>query len=343
MAVGLIALLDDVAAIAKAAAASVDDVLGQAAKAGSKAAGVVIDDAAVTPTYVVGLEPSRELPMIWKITQGSLRNKLIFLLPGALALSQFAPGMITPLLMIGGSFLCYEGAEKVYEKLAPHDAKSHEDSIESMALDAEELEDQKVTSAVKTDLILSAEIMAISLAAIPEGSIWMRGAALAAVAVFITFGVYGAVALIVKADDAGLALAKTEGEGAFASFLRWLGRLMVKAMPVVLSSLSVIGTAAMLWVGGQIIVHGLESFHVSQPAHLVHDWSLAAASVFPEALRGAVEWLAGAALSGVFGLALGALLIPVASYVISPLWRGVKRLFGLRQTSKPDAKPSASR
>lgn len=333
MAVGLIALLDDVAAIAKVAAASLDDVIGQAAKAGTKAAGVVIDDAAVTPTYVVGLSPSRELPMIWRITLGSLRNKLIILLPGALALSQFAPGAITPLLMIGGAFLCYEGAEKVYEKLAPHEAKAHEDAMESVALDAAELEDQKVASAVKTDFILSAEIMAISLAAIPEGSFWIRAAALAAVAIFITIGVYGAVALIVKADDAGVALAKAEGESVFARATRALGRGLVRAMPKLLSSLSIIGTAAMLWVGGQIVVHGLETFHVAAPAHLVHDWSEAAAKFAPAALHDVVTWLVSAALSGVFGLVLGFALIPVASFALSPILRGVKRLFGLRRTS----------
>ena len=334
MSVGLIALLDDVAVIARAAAASLDDVIAQAGKAGVKAAGVVIDDAAVTPTYVVGLSPSRELPMIWKITLGSLRNKLLILLPGALALSQFAPSAITPLLMLGGAFLCYEGAEKIYEKLAPHEAHAHEASVESVALTATELEDQKVAGAVKTDFILSAEIMAISLAAIPEGSLWMKAAALAAVAVFITVGVYGAVALIVKADDAGLALAKRRGSGVGAKAIRTFGRGMVRAMPVLLAALSVIGTAAMLWVGGQIIIHGLEAFHIAQPAHFVHDWSEAAAAFAPEPVRSVVAWLASAALSGLFGVALGALLIPVASYLISPVLRGVKRLFGLRRTSE---------
>lgn len=334
MSVGLIALLDDVAAIAKAAAASLDDVIAQAGKAGTKAAGVVIDDAAVTPTYVVGLAPSRELPMIWKITLGSLRNKLLILLPGALALSYFAPGAITPLLMIGGAFLCYEGAEKVYEKLAPHEAHAHEESVESVALDVTELEDQKVAGAVKTDFILSAEIMAISLAAIPEGSLWMKAAALAAVAVLITVGVYGAVALIVKADDAGLALAKARGEGFFARATRGLGRGLVKAMPLLLSGLSVVGTAAMLWVGGQIVLHGLETFHLAAPAHLAHEGATAAGALVPAPARGSVEWLAGAALSGVFGLALGAALIPVASYVLSPLLRATKKLLGYRATSK---------
>ena len=333
MSVGLIALLDDIAAIAKVAAASLDDVIGQAAKAGTKAAGVVIDDAAVTPAYVIGLSPSRELPMIWKITLGSLRNKLVILLPGALALSQFAPGAITPLLMIGGAYLCYEGAEKVYEKLAPHEAHAHEASVESIALDAVALEDQKVASAIKTDFILSAEIMAIALASISEGSLLTKAAALAAVAVMITVGVYGAVALIVKADDAGLALAKTSGEGIFARATRALGRGMVRAMPKLLAGLSTVGTAAMLWVGGQIVLHGLETFHISAPARLTHDWSEAAAALAPTALHDIAAWLAAAGLSGVFGIALGFVLIPVASYALSPALRAVKRLFGLRRTS----------
>ncbi|QLP96215.1 MAG: DUF808 domain-containing protein [Rhodoblastus sp.] len=326
MSVGLIALLDDVAAIAKVAAASLDDVIGQAGRSGAKVAGVVIDDAAVTPTYVVGLSPARELPMIWKITLGSLRNKLLILLPGALALSYFAPWAITPLLMIGGAFLCYEGAEKVYEKLAPHEAHEHEASVESLAFDATELEDQKVAGAIKTDFILSAEIMAIALASIPDGSFWSKAAALAAVAVMVTVGVYGVVALIVKADDAGLALARVEGGGRLARATRGFGRGLVTAMPKLLTGLSILGTAAMLWVGGQIVLHGLEAFHVAAPAHLTHDWSIAAASLAPPALRDAAAWLASSVLSGVFGLALGFALIPLVSSVFSPALRGVKRL-----------------
>ena len=333
MSVGLIALLDDVAVIARAAAASLDDVIAQAGKAGVKAAGVVIDDAAVTPTYVVGLSPSRELPMIWKITLGSLRNKLLILLPGALALSQFAPAAITPLLMLGGAYLCYEGAEKIYEKIAPHAAHAHESAVESVALDPKQFEDEKVAGAIKTDFILSAEIMAISLAAIESTSIWMRAAALAAVAVMITVGVYGAVALIVKMDDAGLALSRADGDGGFASFKRALGRFLVRAMPPALTTLSTVGTAAMLWVGGQILLHGLETFHLGWPAYVVHVIAEKAASPFAGAVHAIVNWVVSAALSGVFGLIVGLALIPVASYVVSPLLRGVKRLFGKKPTS----------
>ena len=335
MSVGLIALLDDVAVIARAAAASLDDVIAQAGRAGVKAAGVVIDDAAVTPRYVVGLSPARELPMIWRITLGSLRNKLVILLPAALLLSQFLPSAITPLLMVGGAYLCYEGAEKVYEKIAPHAAHAHESAVESVALDPRQFEDEKVAGAIKTDFILSAEIMAISLAAIESTSIWMRAAALAAVAVMITVAVYGAVALIVKMDDAGLALSRADGDGGFASFRRALGRFLVRAMPPALTMLSTVGTAAMLWVGGQILLHGLETFHLGWPAHFIHAIAEKAASPFVGTIHAIVNWVVSAALSGVFGLIVGLALIPVASYVVSPLLRGVKRLFGKKPTSSP--------
>ncbi|MBL8590200.1 MAG: DUF808 domain-containing protein [Methylobacteriaceae bacterium] len=327
MAIGLIALLDDVAAIAKVAAASLDDVVAQATKAGAKAAGVVIDDAAVTPRYVVGFAAKRELPIIWKIAVGSLRNKLVVLLPIALVLAQFAPALITPLLMIGGAYLCYEGAEKIYEHVFPHEAHAHEAAVESVALNAQSLEDEKVAGAIKTDFILSAEIMAISLAAIPEGSLAMRAAVLAAVAILITIGVYGAVALIVKADDAGVALARYHGATALSAPIRALGRGMVKGMPIVLGALSIVGTAAMIWVGGQIILHGLEAFDLAGPAHLVQDASKAVAHIVPAALKGFVGWLVDAALSGLVGLALGLALIPIASAVISPLLRAAKGLF----------------
>ena len=209
MSVGLIGLLDDIAAIAKVAAASLDDVASQAAKAGVKAAGVVIDDTAVTPGYVIGFEPKRELPIVGKIAAGSLRNKLLVLLPAALLLSYFLPWTITPLLMLGGAYLCYEGVEKVLEAVMPHSAQQHEAQLGTVALNATSVEDQKVASAIKTDFILSAEIMAITLAALPSGSIWKQALVLAVVAIGITLAVYGVVALIVKADDVGVALARS--------------------------------------------------------------------------------------------------------------------------------------
>jgi hypothetical protein len=234
MSIGLIALLDDVATIAKVAAASLDDVASQAAKAGVKAAGVVIDDAAVTPSYVIGFAARRELPMVSKIAAGSLRNKLLILLPAALALSYFLPWAITPLLMLGGAYLCYEGVEKVFEAVMPHRAHSHEAQLGTIALNAETLEDEKVASAIKTDFILSAEIMAITLAAIPVGSILMQAFVLALVGIGITVAVYGVVALIVKADDVGVALAKNKQGSAIGGIARALGRGLVLGMPIFL-------------------------------------------------------------------------------------------------------------
>ena len=314
---GLIALLDDVAAIAKVAASSIDDVMGQAAKAGSKAAGAVIDDAAVTPKYVQGFEASRELPVIWKITKGSLRNKLLFLLPAGLALSAFAPWAIPPLLMLGGGYLCFEGAEKVAHALGwshgHEDYAGHDEVIEDPA----HLEEQKAAGAIKTDFILSAEIMTIALAAIPASAFWMEAATLAAVAVMITVVVYGAVALIVKMDDLGLLMAKKGRLG----LTRALGRGLVRGMPGFLKLLTVVGTAAMLWVGGSIIVHGLEELGLGTLGYAIHDAAYAIAHVVPSALEGFTEWFAKAAMDGILGLAIGLLLIPVGEKVITPLWR----------------------
>jgi predicted DNA repair protein MutK len=318
MSVGLIGLLDDVAAIAKVAAASLDDVASQAAKAGVKAAGVVIDDTAVTPGYVIGFEPKRELPIVGKIAAGSLRNKLLILLPAALLLSYFLPWTITPILMLGGAYLCYEGVEKVLEAVMPHSAKQHEAQLGTVALNAKSVEDEKVASAVKTDFILSAEIMAITLAALPEGSIWKQALVLAVVAIGITVAVYGVVALIVKADDAGLALARgTTHTG------RAVGRGIVRSMPVLLNVLSVVGTAAMIWVGGGIVLHGLEEFGPPAIQHAVHAAEEAAARVFPAA-AGLLSWIVEAAISGVVGLVIGAVTIPFVGFVLAPAWASAK-------------------
>ncbi|WP_299882054.1 DUF808 domain-containing protein [uncultured Sulfitobacter sp.] len=316
---GLIALLDDVAAIAKVAAASVDDVIGQAAKAGSKAAGAVIDDAAVTPKYVQGFEASRELPVIWKITKGSLRNKLVFLLPIGLLLANFAPWAIAPLLMLGGAYLCFEGAEKVAHVLGmSHGHEDHPGKAETID-DPAHLEEQKAAGAIKTDFILSAEIMTISLAAIPPSNFWMEAATLATVAVMITVVVYGSVALIVKMDDVGLALANNGRLG----LTRAAGRAIVRGMPGFLKLLTIIGTAAMLWVGGSIIVHGLEEMGFGTLGHLIHDGAYAVGHAVSPALEGAVEWFSKAVMDGVLGLGIGLLLIPVGEKVITPIWRAV--------------------
>ncbi|KQO52126.1 MULTISPECIES: DUF808 domain-containing protein [unclassified Methylobacterium] len=327
MSIGLIALLDDIAGLAKVAAASLDDVAGQAAKAGAKAAGVVIDDAAVTPRYVVGFAAERELPIVGKIAIGSLRNKMLFLLPAALLLQAFAPWAITPLLMLGGAYLCYEGTEKVYEALFPHKAHAHEAKLDADAGDGQALEARKVSSAIKTDFILSAEIMAISLASLPEGSIWTKAIVLAVVAIGITVFVYGGVALIVKADDAGVAMAKNNSESVFGSAIRGFGRALVKGMPVFLQLLAIIGTAAMIWVGGGILVHGLEGYGLPQVAHVIHEAAAGSAKMVPP-VGPVVEWIVTAIGSGIVGLVVGAALIPITSYLIAPLWSGLSGLRG---------------
>ena len=299
MAGGLVALVDDIAAIAKLAAASLDDVAGAAGRAGTKAAGVVIDDTAVTPRYVVGLSPDRELPIIAKIAVGSLRNKLLILLPIALALSALAPWAITPLLMLGGAYLCFEASEKIYEALT---GASHGEEAAEIA-DPQELEQRQVSGAIRTDFILSAEIMAIALADLPDLSLAMRAAALAAVGVAITAGVYGVVALIVKMDDIGLHLARRNAAG-----VRAVGRGLVKAMPVLLRALSTIGTAAMVWVGGGIIAHGLEEFGLETIPHWIHGAAEATAHAAPFA-QSAIEWVVGAGGSAILGLLVGAALV----------------------------------
>ncbi|GHG87587.1 DUF808 domain-containing protein [Pseudodonghicola xiamenensis] len=313
---GLLALLDDVAGLAKVAAASVDDVAGYASKAGAKAAGAVIDDAAVTPKYVHGFEASRELPIIWRITKGSFRNKLVFLLPIALLLSSFAPGAIAPLLMLGGGYLCFEGAEKILHAIRPHGAATRD---QEPPADPAHLEEQKATGAIKTDFILSAEIMTIALSEIPQAGLLVEAAALAIVAIGITVVVYGAVALIVKADDVGLHLA---ARGRLA-VTRAFGRGLVRGMPGFMRGLSIVGTAAMLWVGGSIIVHGLGELGWHLPEELIHQVALAAGAVVPEAAVAAMEWTSKAALDGILGLALGFVLVPVITGAIAPLWRAV--------------------
>ncbi len=299
MASGLAALLDDIAAIAKLAAASLDDVGAAAGKAGTKAVGVVVDDTAVTPSYAVGFTPDRELPIVWKIAVGSLRNKFLFLLPGALLLSAFAPWAITPILMIGGAYLCYEAAEKIFEALLSHEAV---DTVEEMALASPDLEKEKVDGAIRTDLILSGEIMAISLASVADKPFAIQAASLALVGVLITAGVYGVVGLIVKMDDIGLHLAQRPSR-AVSGF----GRGLVKAMPKVLEGLTVIGTAAMLWVGGGIIVHGLEHFHWTPVPVWVEAFSHWAATV--PGVGALTGWLAFAAGSAVVGLVVGGIVV----------------------------------
>ena len=299
---GLIALLDDVAGIAKLAASSLDDVAAAAGKAGTKAAGVVIDDAAVTPRYVVGLTPDRELPIIWKIAKGSLRNKLLFLLPAALVLSAFAPWALPPLLMMGGAFLCFEAVEKLLEAVqGSHDVA--QDALVTHSSEA--LEDEKVSGAIRTDFILSGEIMAIALGSVATEPLWEQAIILAVVAVLITAGVYGVVGFIVKMDDIGLHLTGRSSAGT-----RALGRAMVKAMPVLMSILSVVGTAAMLWVGGGLIVHGLHEFHWDAIPGAIHHLAQGAVHAVP-AIGSLLDWFVNALGGAVVGLVVGGVIVAI--------------------------------
>jgi Uncharacterized protein conserved in bacteria len=307
---GLVALLDDISVIARAAAASLDDVGAGVAKAGSKAAGVVIDDAAVTPAYVSGFTPDRELPIIWKIAKGSLRNKLLILLPLALLLSALLPAAIIPILMLGGCYLSFEGAEKVIEKLG---GAKHGETLEDPITDPAAFEASRVSGAVRTDLILSAEIMAIALSQVEDATLLTRAVALALVGIVITVCVYGAVALIVKMDDVGLHLARKS-----TSLAQSTGRMLLRAMPIVLNVLGSVGTLAMLWVGGGIILHGLEELGLPQPAHFAHaiEHALESSGGPVGAVLG---WLGYALSSALIGLVLGA-LIAVMVHVAQPLF-----------------------
>jgi len=301
---GLVALLDDISVIARAAAASIDDVGLAAAKAGSKAAGVVVDDAAVTPTYVTEFTPDRELPIIWKIAKGSIKNKLLLLLPAALALSVLLPVAIPILLILGGTYLCFEGAEKVLEKLG---GEKHGETLGDPIEDMAAFEAERVSGAIRTDFILSAEIMAIALAEVADVPLIERGVVLAVVGIAITVLVYGAVALIVKMDDVGLHLAEKPGT-------RTLGRGLVAAMPILLTVIATVGTLAMLWVGGSIILHQLATLGLAGPEHAlevvehaVQDGTGAAGGVF--------GWLTYAAGAALFGLVLGA-IVAVAVHMV---------------------------
>ncbi|WP_411289175.1 DUF808 domain-containing protein [Phenylobacterium sp.] len=305
MSSGLVALLDDVAGIAKIAAASLDDMASAAGKAGTKAVGVVVDDTAVTPGYAMGFTPDRELPIVAKIAMGSLRNKFFLLLPGALLLSAFAPWAVTPILMLGGAYLCFEATEKIIEAVTPHDDTPQ---VDELALSSADLEKQKVAGAIRTDLILSGEIMAIALADVADRPLAVQAGALAIVGLLITIGVYGVVALIVKMDDIGLHLSRRS-----TPWKQSLGRGLVKMMPVSLDLLTKVGTAAMLWVGGGILVHGLERFNVG-PTHAwveaLEHWAGAVPGI------GAfTAWAAFALASALLGLVVGGVVAGVMHFV----------------------------
>jgi uncharacterized protein len=304
---GLLSLLDDVVALTKLAVATIDDAAGQAARAGVKAAGVVIDDVAVTPRYVTGLAAQRELPIIARIAIGSLKNKLLFLLPAALLLSSFWPQAITPLLMLGGLYLCFEGYEKVHHFLASPMFAGRDQ--ETNVRFSTEIEDQKVAGAIRTDFILSAEIMAIALASITAPDFATQALALTAVAVLITAAVYGVVALVVKADDVGTRLALRGGPVSGR-----LGRALVQGMPPFLEVLSFIGMLAMLRVGGGILLHGLAEYGFTALEHAIDAASKIARGALP-LVGGVLAWFIAAAVAALIGLVAGALTGIVVSAV----------------------------
>jgi predicted DNA repair protein MutK len=303
MASGFFALLDDVSALVKASAASLDDVPAQVAKTTGKVSGIVIDDTAVTPKYVVGLDPSRELSIIFQIAKKSLINKVFILSPAALLLGYFAPWAITPILMLGGAYLCFEGYEKVHSLFSKHHAVDVE-SEQVQVMTPEELEKERVAGAVRTDVILSAEIMAIAYSQVTNQPIVNQIAVMLAVAVFITVAVYGFVGLIVKADDMGVHLAQDQ----YHPTVRGIGRGIVKFMPHFLTFLSYVGTAAMLWVGAEIIAHGIPF-----TAHLLHDLEEALAHI------PALAWLAKALACAIGGLLIG--------FVVEKIVLLVKKVF----------------
>jgi predicted DNA repair protein MutK len=300
---GLLALLDDIGALVKVSAASLDDVPTQVAKTTGKVSGIVIDDTAVTPKYVVGLDPARELSIIYQIAKKSLINKIVFLAPAALLLGFFAPWAIQPILMLGGAYLCFEGYEKVHSMFSPHHTQPESKAEAVKVITPEDLEKERIQSAVRTDLILSSEIIAIAYSQVAEQPLVTQIVVLLAVAVFITAAVYGFVGLIVKADDFGVHLAKET----HSPRVRNLGRGIVKFMPHFLKILGYVGTAAMLWVGFEIITHGIPFLH-----HLIEQLEHALASV------PALAWLAKAIACAIGGLMLG--------FVIDKIVRLVRKL-----------------
>lgn len=301
MAGGLAGLLDDIAAVAKLAASSIDDVGAAAGRASAKAAGVVVDDTAVTPAYVRGLAADRELPIIKRIATGSLRNKLLLILPIALILSAIAPTLVEIILMLGGTYLCFEGAEKIYHKI------KHDDSHDVPAvIKGPEAEEATVKGAIRTDLILSAEIMVISLKEVIDEPFVQRAIILVVVALLITLIVYGIVALIVKMDDIGLAMAERDSPSS-----QKIGRALVNAMPKLLTGLTIVGTAAMLWVGGHILLVGSAELGWHGPYDFVHDLEKQVDDV--GGIGGVLAWLINTGISAIIGLIVGFIVVAVVS------------------------------
>jgi uncharacterized protein len=306
MSAGLFGLLDDIAAIARMAAASVDDISAAAGRATAKAAGVVIDDTAVTPQYVAGIAAERELPIIKRIAIGSLRNKLLFILPAALLLSQFVPWLLTPILMLGATYLCFEGAEKVWGRFSKSGHDGHAAPTATAGADAEK---QMTSSAIRTDFILSAEIMVIALNEVADQPFVPRLIILVAVALVITAAVYGVVALIVKMDDIGLSLAQRSSRVA-----KKTGLGLVAAMPKLLAALSAIGTVAMLWVGGHILLVGTDTLGWHPPYGFVHHLEEGVRHA-TGAAGGLLAWLVNTGISAVIGLVVGAVVVALVHVI----------------------------
>jgi uncharacterized protein len=295
MATSLLALLDDIATV-------LDDVAILTKVAARKTAGVLGDDLAVNAEQVTGVRAERELPVVWAVFKGSLINKLI-LVPAALILSVIAPWVIAPLLIAGGLFLCYEGFEKLSHKyLHPHDsADRHAELADALAdpkVDLAALERKKVKGAIRTDFVLSAEIVAITLGIVANEALLTRIVVLSGIAFLMTVGVYGLVAAIVKLDDAGLFLAKRQGEGLWPELQRHLGRALLTGTPYLMKSLSVLGMVAMFLVGGGILVHGVPALHhgVEHLAHVLHGVP-------------ALEGIFGLVATGLIGVAAGAVVL----------------------------------
>ena len=302
---GLFALLDDIAVLAKLAAASVDDVGAAAGRASFKAAGVVVDDTAVTPQYVAGVAAERELPIIKKIAVGSLRNKILFILPAALLLSQFLPWLLTPILMCGGTYLAFEGAEKIWERISGH----HEQPTDVVGEFGPEHEKTMISGAVRTDFILSAEIMVIALDEVTDEPLLSRAIILLVVAIGITALVYGVVALIVKMDDVGVSLTQRK-----SPFAQRLGRGLVGAMPRLLTVISVVGIVAMTWVGGHILLVGVDDLGWHAPYDAVHHLEETVRHAFDGSVQGlgaALGWLVNTSLSAIVGLIVGAVVVAI--------------------------------
>ncbi|TWC68445.1 DUF808 domain-containing protein [Herbaspirillum sp. SJZ099] len=290
------ALIDDIASV-------LDDVSVMTKVAAKKTAGVLGDDLALNAQQVTGVKADRELPVVWAVARGSLKNKAI-LMPAALAISAFIPWAVTPLLMLGGAFLCFEGFEKLAHKYLPHEAGEQRREGAGIPADIDPVayEQDKIKGAVRTDFILSAEIIAITLGTVAGAPLQQQVTVLAGIALLMTVGVYGIVAAIVKLDDGGLYLLRTAGAGTIGRIKQKLGRAILAAAPAMMRSLSVIGTVAMFMVGGGILTHGLPFAH--------HGIAAAAASIAGVPAVGSVlAALAPAVLDAVFGVVAGGVVL----------------------------------